>query len=100
MNEIHNLFLGVERSTGNVVQSVRTKYNDDKYQPILDAIFNAIGQIVNAAVNAIDQMAQNPLQVLQQISVLQVSNYYLVFNVIFFCIILNFYFFSIRLSWI
>lgn len=59
------------------MQSVRTKYNDDKYQPILDAIFNAIGQIVNAAVNAIDQMAQNPLQVLQQISVLQVSNYYL-----------------------
>lgn len=57
------------------MQSVRTKYNDDKYQPIFDAIFNAIGQIVNAAVNAIDQMAQNPLQVLQQISVLQVSNY-------------------------
>jgi len=61
------------------VQSVRTKYNDDTYQPILDAIFNSIGQIVNAAVNAIDQMAQNPLQELQQISVLQVSNYYLIF---------------------
>lgn len=61
------------------MQSVRTKYNDDTYQPILDAIFNSIGQIVNAAVNAIDQMAQNPLQELQQISVLQVSNYYLIF---------------------
>jgi len=56
------------------VQSVRTKYNDDIYQPILDSIFNSIGQIVNSAANAIDQMAQNPLQELQQISVLQVSN--------------------------
>jgi len=62
------------------VQSVRTKYNDDTYQPILDAIFNSIGQIVNSAVNAIDQMAQNPLQELQQISVLQVSNYFLILN--------------------
>ncbi|XP_001942835.1 mevalonate kinase [Acyrthosiphon pisum] len=65
------IYSGIERSTGNVVQSVRTKYNDDTYQPILDAIFNSIGQIVNSAVNAIDQMAQNPLQELQQISVLQ-----------------------------
>lgn len=60
-----------------MVKSVRTKYNDDTYQPILDAIFNSIGQIVNAAVNAIDQMAQNPQQELQQISVLQVSINYL-----------------------
>lgn len=69
---------GVERSTGNVVKSVRTKYNNDTYQPILDAIFNSIGYIVNAAVNAIDQMAQNPLQELQQISVLQVSIHFLI----------------------
>jgi len=67
-----NKFKGVERSTGNVVKSVRTKYNDDTYQPILDGIFNSIAQIVNAAVNAIDQMAQDPQQELQQISVLQV----------------------------
>jgi len=56
-----------------VVKSVRTKYNDDTYQSILDAIFNSIGHIVNAAVNAIDLMAQNPQQELQQISVLQVG---------------------------
>jgi len=56
-----------------VVKSVRTKYNDDTYQSILDAIFNSIGHIVNAAVNAIDLMAQNPQQELQQINVLQVS---------------------------
>lgn len=67
------------------MQSVRTKYNDDTYQPILDAIFNSIGQIVNSAVNAIDQMVQNPLQELQQISVLQVSNK-LLCNIIFLCI--------------
>lgn len=68
-----NIFQGVERSTGNVVKIVQTKYNDDIYQPILDDIFNSMGHIVNAAVNAIDKMAQNPQKELQQISVLQVS---------------------------
>lgn len=68
-----NIFQGVERSTGNVVKIVQTKYNDDIYQLILDDIFNSMGHIVNAAVNAIDQMAQNPQKELQQISVLQVS---------------------------
>lgn len=60
-----------------MVKSVRTKYNDDTYQPILDGIFNSIGHIVNAAVNAIDKMVQGPQQELKQISVLQVS----IFNV-------------------
>lgn len=52
---------------------VQTKYNEDIYQPIFDDIFNSMGHIVNAAVDAIDQMAQNPQKELQQISVLQVS---------------------------
>lgn len=82
-----SLFLGIERSTGNVVKSVRTKYNDDTYHTILDGIFNSIGHIVNTAANAIDLMAQNPQQELQQISVLQVS--IIIFNNIFktYCIL-------------
>lgn len=75
------LFSGIERSTGNVVKSVRTKYNDDTYHTILDGIFNSIGHIVNTAANAIDLMAQNPLLELQQINVLQVS--IIIFNIIF-----------------
>jgi len=59
------------------VKSVRTKYDNDIYQPILEGIFNSIGHIVNAAVDAIDQMAQGPHQELKQISVLQVSIYLL-----------------------
>lgn len=74
------IFSGVERSTGNVVKSVRTKYNDETYQLIFDGIFNSIGLIVNSAVNAIDQMVQNPQQELKQISVLQVSIYLLNVN--------------------
>lgn len=67
-----------------MVKSVRTKYNEDTYQPILDSIFDSIGQIVNAAVKAIDQMAQNPQQELQQISILQVCIYLLIGTILIF----------------
>lgn len=75
-----NVVSGIERSTGNVVKTVRTKYNDDTYRSILDAIFNSIGQIVNTAVDSIDKMSQNPQQELKQISVLQVSTCLLLTN--------------------
>lgn len=89
---ISKIVLGIERSTGNVVKSVRTKYNDDTYRSILDAIFNSIGQIVNTAVDAIDKMSQNPHLELQQISVLQVrifllyTDFFLYYNIIIFLI--------------
>ncbi|XP_050422201.1 mevalonate kinase [Adelges cooleyi] len=65
------IYSGVERSTGHVVKSVRNKYNDNTYRPILDSIFDSIAKIVNAAASAIDLMAQNPNLELQQIQVLQ-----------------------------
>jgi hypothetical protein len=76
-----------------VVKSVRTKYNDETYHLIFDGIFNSIGLIVNSAVNAIDQMAQNPQQELQQISVLQVSIHYIIYFILIVVFKINFFFY-------